>query len=86
LILRPTEPTRPALREAIRTVLDKPNYRSRASLMADEFDAINTRSEILRIVSQVSHISAEDGLRRSEIAENKSIQAHLNANHLAPID
>jgi hypothetical protein len=29
-----------ALREAIRTVLDKPNYRSRAALMADEFAGI----------------------------------------------
>ena len=84
--LATNEPTRPTLREAIRTVLDKPNYRSRASLMADEFDAIDTRSEILRIVSQVSHISDEDGLRRSEVAENKSTQAHLNANHPAPID
>jgi hypothetical protein len=32
--------------------------------MADEFDGIDTRSEILRIVSQVSHISDENGLRR----------------------
>ena len=65
-------PTPQALREAIRTVLDKPNYRSRASLMANEFDGIDTRSEILRIVSQVSHRSDEDGLRRGEVAENKS--------------
>src|SRR5580658_2962328 len=53
-------PTPQALREAIRTVLDKPNYRSRASLMADEFNGIDTRSEILRIVSQVSHISNDN--------------------------
>src|SRR5882672_6903959 len=66
-------PTPQGLREAIRTVLDKPHYRLRASLMAEEFDGIDTRSEILRIVSQVSHISDEDGLRRGEVAENKSI-------------
>jgi UDP:flavonoid glycosyltransferase YjiC (YdhE family) len=79
------EPTPQALHEAIRTVLDKPNYRLLASLMAEEFDGIDTRSEILRIVSQVSHISGEDGLRRGKVAENKTTQSHLNAN-LAPID
>jgi hypothetical protein len=84
--LATNEPTPQALREAVRTVLDKPNYRLRASLMAEEFDAIDTRSEILRIVSQVSHISDEDDLRRSAVTQNKSTQAHLNANHLAPID
>ena len=46
--LATNEPTPQALREAIRTVLDKPNYRLRASLMAEEFDRIDTRSEILR--------------------------------------
>ena len=71
--LATNEPTPQALREAIRTVLDKPNYRSRASLMADEFDGIDTRSEILRIISQVSHIS-DDGLRRSEAAANKTLR------------
>ncbi len=84
--LATNEPTPQALREAIRSVLDKPNYRWRAWLMAEEFDEIDTRSEILRILSQVSHISSEDGLRRGEVAENESTQAHLNANHLAPID
>jgi MGT family glycosyltransferase len=62
--LATNQPTPQALREAIRTVLDKPNHRSRASSMADEFAAIDTRSEVLRIVSQVLHISDEDGLRR----------------------
>jgi len=84
--LATNEPTPQALREAVRSVLDKPNYRWRASLMAEEFDGIDTRSEILRIVSQVSHISDEAGFQRGAIAENKSTQAHLNANHLAPID
>jgi UDP:flavonoid glycosyltransferase YjiC (YdhE family) len=72
--LATNEPTPQALREAIRTVLDKPNYRARASLMADEFDGIDTRSEILRIVSQVSHISDDNGLRRDEAAANKTLR------------
>jgi UDP:flavonoid glycosyltransferase YjiC (YdhE family) len=59
----PTPPTPRALREAIRTVLDKPSHRLRASLMADEFAGIDTRSEIFRIVGQVSRLSDEDGLR-----------------------
>jgi UDP:flavonoid glycosyltransferase YjiC (YdhE family) len=71
--LATNEPTPQALREAIRTVLDKPNYRSRASLMADEFNGIDTRSEILRIISQVSPIS-DDGLRRGEAAANKTLR------------
>jgi MGT family glycosyltransferase len=60
------EPTPQALREAVRTVLEKPNYRSRAASMADEFNGIDTRSEILRIVAQVSHPSSEVGLRRRD--------------------
>jgi hypothetical protein len=64
------------LREAVRTVLDKPNYRSRASLMADEFNAIDTRSEVLRILSQVLHPevlrpSDGDDLQRCEVAAKK---------------
>ena len=74
--LATNEPTPQALREAVRTVLDKPNYRSRASQMADEFGGIDTRSEILRIISQVSDISDGDALRRGEVAENKSTLAH----------
>jgi MGT family glycosyltransferase len=66
--LATNEPTSEALREAVRTVLDKPNYRAQASLMADEFNRIDTRSEILRIVSQVSHISNDVGLRRGSMA------------------
>src|SRR5467141_1115378 len=84
--LATNEPSPQALREAVRTVLAKPNYRWRAWLMAEEFDEIDTRSEIRRIVSQVSHISHEDGSQRGAVAENKSTQAHLNANRLAPID
>jgi MGT family glycosyltransferase len=69
--LATNEPTPQALREAVRTVLDKPNYRSRASLMADEFNGIDTRSEVLRIVSQVLHPSDEDDLPRGKVAAKK---------------
>jgi MGT family glycosyltransferase len=62
--LRTNEPTPRALREAIRTVLEKTDYRLRASSMAKEFAGIDTRSEILRIVSQVSHVSGAAGSRR----------------------
>jgi MGT family glycosyltransferase len=66
--LATNEPTPQALREAIRTVLDEPTYRSRASAMAEEFRGIDTRSEILRIVSEVSHIAGEAHLRRGKVA------------------
>jgi MGT family glycosyltransferase len=68
LNLATNEPTREALREAVRTVLDRPAYRLRASQMADEFAGIDTRSEILRIISRVvanqrSHVAdrCDDG-------------------------
>ncbi len=47
-------PTPQALRNAVRSVLDKPDYRTRASSMAAEFAAIDTRSEILRIISDAA--------------------------------
>ena len=72
--LATNEPTPQALRDAIRTVLDKPNYRSRASLMAEEFDGIDTRSEILRIVSEVSQISDKDGLRQAKLRKISALQ------------
>jgi MGT family glycosyltransferase len=62
--LATNNPTPQALREAVRAVLDKPDYRSRASAMADEFRAIDTRSEILRIINQVSQEPSEDGSQR----------------------
>jgi UDP:flavonoid glycosyltransferase YjiC (YdhE family) len=62
--LKTNAPTPEALRPAIRAVLDEPNYRSRASSMAEEFGKIDTRSEILRIIEQVSGESAEADLDR----------------------
>src|SRR3984957_17066689 len=57
--LKTNEPTPSALREAIRAVLDKPNFRARASSLGKEFGAIDTPSEILRIVKQVAHVPDE---------------------------
>ena len=57
--LQTQEPTPSALREAVRAVLDKPNYRSRAFSIAEEFASIDTRSEILRILDRVSRGAAE---------------------------
>jgi MGT family glycosyltransferase len=53
LNLATNEPTQEALRTAVRTALDRPAYRMRASQMADEFARIDTRSEILSIIKQV---------------------------------
>ena len=50
--LATNEPTPEALRAAVRTVLDRPAYRMRASQMADESARINTRSQILSIINQ----------------------------------
>jgi MGT family glycosyltransferase len=51
--LATNEPTPEALRKAVRTVLDRPAYRMRATQMASEFAGIDTRSEILRIIHEV---------------------------------
>jgi len=51
--LATNEPSRDALRRAVRTVLDEPAYSLRARQMAGEFAAIDTQSEIPRIVSQL---------------------------------
>ena len=61
--LASNEPTPQALRQAVRTVLDRPDYRSRAELMADEFAGIDTRAEVLWIVSELARGSTEAGLR-----------------------
>ena len=50
--LATNEPTQESLRAAVRTVLDRPAYRLRASQMADEFGRIDTRSEVLSIIKQ----------------------------------
>jgi UDP:flavonoid glycosyltransferase YjiC (YdhE family) len=64
--LASNEPTPQALREAVRTVLDKPDYRRRAAAIAGEFACIDTQAEVLRIVGQLSHGSKQAGLQRSQ--------------------
>jgi UDP:flavonoid glycosyltransferase YjiC (YdhE family) len=64
--LATNQPTPQALHAAVRAVLGKPDYRSRASSMADEFSRIDTRSEILRIITQASRVSDQDGLPRGD--------------------
>ncbi|MEJ0096317.1 MAG: nucleotide disphospho-sugar-binding domain-containing protein [Methylocella sp.] len=62
--LATNEPTPDALLEAVRAVLDEPNYKAHALAMAKEFASIDTRSEILRILEQVSGIPGVDKGRR----------------------
>jgi UDP:flavonoid glycosyltransferase YjiC (YdhE family) len=73
------EPTPQAIREAVRAVLDKPNYRARASLMADEFDEMNTRSEILRIVSEIGRRATEAGSRQAVMSSKWTERARPRA-------
>jgi MGT family glycosyltransferase len=74
------EPTPQALRKAVRTVLDTPDYRSRASLMADEFEAMKTRSEILRIVSQVTRAAKQEP---RQVAVAMAAKRSQNGSHRA---
>jgi MGT family glycosyltransferase len=75
--LATNEPTPAALREAVRTVLDTPRYRSRAAAMAGEFRSIDTRSEILRIVNQVVY-----GSETAPSYSGKSLVQRPRAAHL----
>ncbi|WP_426436639.1 glycosyltransferase [Bradyrhizobium genosp. P] len=62
--LETNAPTKEALRQAVRTVLDQPGYRQRASQMRDEFAGIDTPSEILRIIGQL--VADQNASLRSE--------------------
>jgi UDP:flavonoid glycosyltransferase YjiC (YdhE family) len=66
--LATNEPTPPALREAVRAVLDTPHYRGRARSMAEAFRGIDTPSEILRIVEQAAHSPGDGGARGRDAA------------------
>ena len=57
--LATNEPMPDTLRDAVRMVLDRPIYRRRASAIADEFRAIDTRAEILRIIGELVRASKE---------------------------
>jgi MGT family glycosyltransferase len=62
--LATNQPTPEAIRKAVRTVLDQPDYRQRAAHMAEEFAAIDTRAKILGIIDQVRGASKESGSKR----------------------
>src|SRR5262249_5746277 len=66
--LATNQPTPPALREAVRTVLDRPNYGARASAMADEFAKLDTPSEMLRITRNISRKDRRSSLRKAAAA------------------
>ena len=68
--LATNEPTSDALRAAVRTVLDRPAYRMRASQMPGEFARIDTRSEILSIIGEViAHHKAGSPARTTAISQ-----------------
>ncbi len=67
-------PTPQALRDAVRAALDQPDYRTRASSMAAEFAAIDTRSEILRIISEAVP-AHERHVRQGQSAASKPMVA-----------
>jgi UDP:flavonoid glycosyltransferase YjiC (YdhE family) len=81
--LATNQPTPQAPREAVRTVFDEPQYRSRAAEMAQEFKRFDTRSEILRIVSQVAQRPNEAGSRH--LAEHSTARIHPKAVHLGAL-
>src|SRR5260370_36776455 len=82
--LATNEPTPQALRAAVRTVLDAPNYRSRASLMAREFEAIDTRSEIVRLVDRIAS-SAKREARQVVMAAKQSQRGRHRTSRTAPV-
>jgi UDP:flavonoid glycosyltransferase YjiC (YdhE family) len=51
--LRSNEPAPQAVRDAVRAVLDQPRYRIRAKEIAADFAQIDTRAEILRIITSL---------------------------------
>ena len=72
--LATNEPTQQALRGAVRTVLDRPAYRMRASQMAGEFAGIDTRTKIPAIIGQmvIDHAAA---LRAGTVATGRPRRA-----------
>ena len=67
------EPTRDALRSAVRTVLDEPRYRLRAVQMADEFASIDTRAAILGVISKL--VAGGDASRADRLSADKPRRA-----------
>jgi MGT family glycosyltransferase len=66
--LATNEPTPRALSEAVRTVLAKPTYRAHATAMAGEFARLDTRTEMLRIISETARSGKAPGSGRGKVA------------------
>jgi len=62
--LATNEPTQQAVRDAIRTVVKIPSYRSHVTAMAQEFARVDTRAEVLRIVDETALLANNRGVRR----------------------
>ena len=56
------------LGRAVRAVLDEPHYRARAAQIAAEHRAIDTRSEVLRIITQASRPAKRRAPRQQQAA------------------
>jgi MGT family glycosyltransferase len=82
--LATNEPTPQALRAAVRTVLDAPNYRSRASLMAREFESMDTRSEVVRIVDRITSSTNREA-RQVVMAAKQSQRGGHRTSRTAPV-
>jgi UDP:flavonoid glycosyltransferase YjiC (YdhE family) len=56
--LQTARPTPEVLKDAVRCVLDEPRYRQRAKLLAAEFAALDTTSEILSVLTELAGVTA----------------------------
>ena len=56
------------LGRAVRAVFDEPHYRARAAQIAAEHRAIDTRSEVLRIITQASRPAKRRAPRQQQAA------------------
>ena len=66
--LATNQPTPGVLRDAVRAVLERPSYRARASAMVDEFAKLDTRSEMLRIIRNISRKNLRPRPRKAAAA------------------
>ncbi len=74
--LATNEATPATVREAVRTALDLPRYRTRAMALAAEYRSIDTRSEILRIVEHV--VNAIDDVEHDDITDSRAARTNTN--------
>jgi MGT family glycosyltransferase len=63
--LQTHEPTPAALRDAVRRVLDTPDYRARAAALANEMKAIDTKAKLLKIITAVTVLRVSDKSREA---------------------